>query len=49
MTNVYSLWWFGHLEKMNEDQIAKQIYRGRVSGIRGKTEKVPDGVDEIFQ
>lgn len=36
MTNADSLWWFGHLEKMNEDQIAKPIYGERVNGSRGR-------------
>lgn len=51
MTNADSLWWFGHLEKINEDQIAKQNIRRKSEWVKrkGKTEEVTDGVDEILQ
>ena len=32
----YVLSWFGHIERMSDERLAKQIYDGKVRGKRGK-------------
>lgn len=39
--------WFGHVERMNEDRIEKQINEGR--GRRSSRKSGLDGVDEILK
>ena len=34
MKNVLS--WFGHVERMSDERMAKKIYNGKVSGKRGR-------------
>ena len=34
MKNVLS--WFGHVERMSDERMAKKIYDGKVSGKRGR-------------
>ena len=39
--------WFGHIERMNEDRLTKRVYKGNVTGKRGRGRPRKQWIDQI--